>query len=85
MVLFLLAMNQSVFSLTRQFTGKLDENGKASVNFVIEQSKVHFLQAFVLYQKSYRPVKVFYNESIIFIDLGPSFKGLPYRINYWAP
>ncbi len=84
-VLALFLSGSSLFAESKIFTGKLDARGRAQLVYKVSQNGPFFLQAFVLYKKHWRSMKVFWNNRIIWIDMGPDFKGLKYRVHYYKP
>ncbi|MDH5716216.1 MAG: hypothetical protein OEZ22_01095 [Spirochaetia bacterium] len=81
-VLIYFFYTSNVFSQEiKNFSGKLDNKGQAKIEYKLSNDKVFFLQAFIFYKKNWRPVSVFFNDSQLWIDIGPSFKDADYKIN----
>ncbi|MDH5719079.1 MAG: hypothetical protein OEZ13_00520 [Spirochaetia bacterium] len=80
-IFFLLQINIVAAGENKIWKGKLDDKGKAKIEYKISAEKTVFLQAFIFYKDNWRPVSVFWNDKEIWIDLGPAFKELEYRVH----
>lgn len=70
---------------SKLFLGNLDHKGKLSLSYELPLDKPFILQGFVFYKNSWRPFPVFYQEKLIWADLGPEFASLNYRIHLILP
>ena len=63
------------------FSGKLNSKGSVKIPYSIDTKKVFFIQSFLFYLKNWRPVNAFFNDKHLWLDLGPEYKELPYRMH----
>lgn len=69
----------------RLFEGKLDDKGKMRIEYNMPVDTAFFIQAFISYKDSWRPLRVFWNNKEIWADMGSAFRDLPYRVNLMIP
>ena len=70
---------------TYLWKGNLDQNGTVEISFSLPKEKAFFLEGYIYYKKNWRKIPIFWEEKKIWIDLGPPFKEIPYRIHLWIP
>jgi len=76
----------SIYSIQlKKWVGKLNDKGKLEINFKIPIKKIFFLQAFFFYKENWRPIKIFFNEKVIWTDLGKKYKDYKYIVHLFTP
>ena len=68
---------------TKVWTANTDINGKISIDFSIPDNKAFILQAYIFFQDNWRPIKIFWNKTKIWTDIGENFKNIPYKITLY--
>lgn len=84
-LLYLLSFTLSanlLFAQSQLWSGKTDATGKYTVATAVNKDKGFILQAYILYKENWRPVKVFWNDKQIWLDMGAGFANLPVRVHY---
>lgn len=79
LILFLFLAG-SLLAQQNLWRGELDENGKAIVTVKSSPDEVFVFQANVFYKAKWRVVHPSWDDNAVYIDLGPEFARVPYRV-----
>ncbi len=69
----------------RLFEGTLDEKGTLKIEVTLPEKEAFMVQGYILYRESWRPIRVFWTRAFLWADLGPDYRGLPYRVHLQIP
>ncbi len=70
---------------SQKWEGKTDAQGRVSISIKVKEDKPFFLQGFIWFKESWRPVNIFWDTTKIWFDLGEKFKDTPYRVQLLIP
>ena len=65
----------------KSWKGNTNKRGEILIDYNLSEEQNFILQGYILFEKNWRPISVFYNKKQIWADLGTSFKNIKYKIN----